>query len=741
MAEPDGILINKETASTQNTTTSSKNTNSLVDLGGDMLNSVKKEAQGVWNSLKSNFSMKSNEQELDFYYEEKSFENKHKDVISGILQDSFNGNLWNAGVSTINLLNTGTKHKAVIDPNIDKDLWNFKYGYLNGEIDLAAVETNGDAFLPNFDDPTILGFSIRLDFDNSPLFSDVLGASEFIQNYSIQHPEMSYCKFYREEFKKEIKEILEAPETTENYKLNGVNNYYLSSIKGLNKLDNKFVKYAEKEEEHENLELVLVEDIRMKVNKIAFLYKNLTWSYNMGKKLIPENLLRFDMYIKVSDIRKLTTDESIDSHFSRIVYEIKDCEFLFNDSMNPETLTLGGIGKTPNNEYADLTLKIKYRKVNRIYYSGMYDKNKAYIISDKFFKPNNESAMKDLEEMKFSPKNTINRKHTNNYITVEESLEAKLDRMKTEGIFKTDDDDTALNRYIKTLGNKVVKQGASIVDEGVNSVKNSLNSVNTDSLKNNINPGIVEFLTGEVAKKTSLGNLNFGNTQINPLRDSNKHPKDNSSNNLKDIKLHPDTNFTMNMGNNNLHPNPNFSMVNPNEDLHPDSNFKIENPNEDLHPNQDSKINIDDLNLHPNPNFKMENPNEDLHPIVNSVIGIADLNLHPKPNIKNETLDENLHNIVENIIDNPSENLNNGLKYKTETLDENVHNVVENIIVQPNENLNGVSEPIISPQENLNTGLNQIIEEPNEILHDKFTEFIKKPSENGLLDILDKKDK
>jgi hypothetical protein len=46
---------------------------------------------------------------------------------------------------------------------------------------------------------------------------------------------------------------------------------------------------------------------------LTYLYNNLTYSYENGRELIPENLLKFNMYIKISEIRNFTSTEKFNS--------------------------------------------------------------------------------------------------------------------------------------------------------------------------------------------------------------------------------------------------------------------------------------------------------------------------------------------------------------------------------------------------------------------------------------------
>jgi len=776
----------------------------LVDLGNDTVTSIEDEAIGIGESFIDRFKPKSlrrnGDGDDDFIIEEVSIANRHKDAISSILSDTFNGNLFDAGISALNLVNFGTKWKVVKDQYTDKNTYSFRYLHYysklstnpNNTIDGFSDEDDNDSsvnryidLLESIEDPTVLGFSLRIDYDNSPLFASKQGnltpsdieeidtysdeddnnftnkqiqqiqqinekppknsALEFIERYKDEYCELVMCEEYLEEFTESVKKIFEAPETligdNPSYRNPAHKNHYINQIKGLDKLDNYFVEYDEENSKHEALEFELGEDVRMYTNKMKFLYKNLTWSYNMGKKLIPENKLRFNLYIKVSDIRQFTSKynkEIVEDKYSRVIYELKDCEFLFDESINPTSLRVGGFS-SPNNEYATLNLKIKYRKVNRIFYSHMFanDNNSAsdMYIGDKFYKPHNDKSYTDnykdeLENWKFAPDYTKQRTDKDNNIPVKQSLSERLDRLKNQGLFDEDDNDTALNRFAKGIGNEAVKSGASLVDENLQKIKNGFNDqqngVNVDirnidnaiadskfgnflesnGINNNLVGSVRDFITGNVGKKTTdLGDL---------------HPNGVPNKERTIEKRHKESNKEIDIPNEDVHPDGNKIIPSPNIDLHDELNQKIENPNEDLHDELNKKIEIDEIDLHPELNQKIENPNEDLHPELNEGIENPNEDLHPELNEGIENPNEDLHPELNEDITIPNEDLHPELNEKIINPNEDLHPELNEDIDNPNEDLHPDSDKTINiPNIDLHDEKNNSIENPNEDLHDE----------------------
>lgn len=811
--------------------------------GGGLLSDLKKDVidfgASVVKSTKDRFTLKGDRQKIEdsieFNTREVSIANRHVDAITAILNNTFNGNLFDAGVNTLNLLNFGTKWKISYTQDVDKNIYPYKYIYYYGSNNNSNVENNqvteGDInknpdniFLETIEDPTILGFTLKIDFNTSPLFKGVVETStqtpknnpkisfnnevtegdedsltknfspsgikgqsvnqkkmnenigirnsalEFISKYKDQHPEMNYATAYLLEFSKICTKIFVSPESEKDYNKVKYKNSYIYEIKGLDKLDNPFVEYDSENNLKEVLELTLGEDIRMYVNRLAFLYRNLTWSYNMGKKLIPENRLRFNIYIKVSDIRNFTTNDKNENYkyavrngYSRVIYELKDCEFFFDKSILPESLSMGGF-ESVNDKFADLKLKIKYRKVNRIFYSEFFSNNfSPFIIGDKFYTPNTKNTFKDLESMKFSPADTLKRNETDNNIPVVESLNSKFDRLKNKGLFNEDDNDTALGRFVKSVGNKAIKAGSTIIDDKVQAVKGEINDFGRNLFNNNLSSKVRDLLKEKIQiKSKELGrSLHFNTSKqfsnINEVVDY-------SSVNSIDVKtpledLHPNTLNIIKVPKEDVHPNIKKPILNPNEDLHINKDFKIISPKEDLHLDIDNKILIPNEDMHPNFNNLINNPNSDLHPDIDNVIKSPLEDLHPNTEllISNPKEDlhqkiefgiynpnENLHGNIENIVNFPKENLHNTNNEKIVSPDEILHNNINNLIKIPIQNSNVVNNVINNPDEILHDvkkskiespsqiidDVNFVVHAPNENVHDKTKSKIESPNEN-----------
>lgn len=235
----------------------------------------------------------------------------------------------------------------------------------------------------NIEDPTLLGFTIELDdSNNSPLFADIntpYSAAKFIDVYK-NMPEIASRKEILEEFQKNIKMFFKSQNSSQtNAKdLPYVKSHYINGISSMGNLAKKIVDYPE-----DTLTFNLYEDVTMHSQYLAQLYNNLAYSYRNQKTLIPEDLLRFNMNIKVSEIRNFKTvakkilDSSpeeqkkyvVNVNSSQLVYKLYGCNFIFFDSINHgESMTQAGLGAS-RTENKDLELKLKYKAVNRFFKS------------------------------------------------------------------------------------------------------------------------------------------------------------------------------------------------------------------------------------------------------------------------------------------------------------------------------------------------------------------------------------
>ena len=224
----------------------------------------------------------------------------------------------------------------------------------------------------DYEDPTYLGFTIEID-ENSALFNEVL---PFLEKHSSTRAELNARIPLYDEFKSKIVQIFKSQESVEEptQKSIYIKQHYINSISGFDNLTKKFNKWRE-----DKLTVELHEDITMFSTYISHLYNNLTYSYENGRLMIPENLLKFNLKIKISEIRNLTsiaklnsndlTDQKIvdglKNNVTCLVYTLYDCEFdFFNSKPMEDIITQAGIDASfPGHSIT--TFDIYFKSVSR----------------------------------------------------------------------------------------------------------------------------------------------------------------------------------------------------------------------------------------------------------------------------------------------------------------------------------------------------------------------------------------
>lgn len=246
-----------------------------------------------------------------------------------------------------------------------------------------------------YEDPTYLGFTIEID-ENSALFKQVLPFlekhSELLGGEKNKNNEMLARIPVYNDFKNKIVSIFKSQESVEDPtkdKPRFIKQHYINSITGFNLLTKKFNKWRD-----DKLTIELYEDITMYSTYIAYLYNNLIYSYENGRALIPENLLKFNLKIKISEIRNLTsiaklqsTDpiekrivDGLKNNITCIVYTLYDCEFDFFGAQPIENIiTQAGIDATTVKE-SIIGFDIYFKSVARNIFNPLV--NNALALDD-----------------------------------------------------------------------------------------------------------------------------------------------------------------------------------------------------------------------------------------------------------------------------------------------------------------------------------------------------------------------
>lgn len=284
----------------------------------------------------------------------------------------------------------------------------FKHGLqvLDGQTGNLG-SSNGTPF--ENQDPVIYGFEIIIDDISSPLLNGSI--DDFLNNYSGISEIASRRPIY-EDFKKQFSKFFKTKGTlterdTGNASISksrqgnepevqsgqgiGIRQpgkaaymaYYLKKIGGLQNLIEKntpsnksfLVDYNK-----DVITLDFLEDTSLSIGTLSHLYKLLYWSKPNGKGLIPENLLRFNCDIVISEIRNFKRVkkalnsvqdfdkpqlEIVKDNVSRHIYSLRECQFYFNNTPHPNEIDMTQAPSVYDNFTVQFDYKYSSNKLER----------------------------------------------------------------------------------------------------------------------------------------------------------------------------------------------------------------------------------------------------------------------------------------------------------------------------------------------------------------------------------------
>ena len=298
----------------------------------------------------------------------------------------------------------------------DPSIRNTRLNMFNNTADYSPV----DGSLSNLtarEDPVMFGFDIVIRTEESPLFSHTLSDSvqNFFQSDSVTgNAEMlsripvweNFKKHFFQFFRDNLENRTYTQSPNEDNPSNSRFYYYLKKVGGLDSLvENNngdtvksFIDYGK-----DRITLEFSEDVTLRVGRMAQLYKTLYWSRLSGKTMIPENLLRFDCDIIISEVRNFarvkkiinqtsnggdkqsvsSTDlQILRDNVNRYVYTLYECQLFFDKMPHPAEISLGDApvdftGYTVGFNYKYSTLRVdNFNPVTNMYVplnNGTYD--------------------------------------------------------------------------------------------------------------------------------------------------------------------------------------------------------------------------------------------------------------------------------------------------------------------------------------------------------------------------------
>ena len=265
---------------------------------------------------------------------------------------------------------------------------------LNGSTNLRADSFQGTPF--ENEDPVIFGFEIVMDDISSPLLNG--SVLDFLRNYRTVSEIASRLPVY-EDFKEQFVKLFKTKATVDigsdlpgedpsgiskmrqgdpdsniqgkNLSMSGkkaYRSYYLKSVEGLHNLierNTPETKTFLNDYNKDKITLSFTEDVTLTLGTLAHLYKLLYWSKPNGKTIVPENLLRFNCDIIISEVRNYKrVIKAIDSgdlevvkdNLSRHVYSLKECQFYFDKPAHDDKVDLSNI-----KVYDDFQVQFDYK--------------------------------------------------------------------------------------------------------------------------------------------------------------------------------------------------------------------------------------------------------------------------------------------------------------------------------------------------------------------------------------------
>lgn len=276
------------------------------------------------------------------------------------------------------------------------------------------------------EDPISFGYDVIINYDTSPFFNGSIENfcdADFVAGIT----EIQTRKNLIEEFKKQFFKFfkVDTPSTVgaEKYSVNNrtpqkVRTYYIRKIVGLDKLSEtinsdsplQFTNYGK-----DYLSLTLYEDVTLNMGYLATLYRMLSWSRLHGKNMFPENLLRFDMNIVVTEARRFDRSDENGNQYadviSRYVYQLYECQMFFERLTHEDTIDMT---KLDLSEGFDIKINYKYATLK-------FEWLKNYDFSNKQISELNNSI---ILNNRYSNLNTTPSDETNNAVISDNNITA-----------------------------------------------------------------------------------------------------------------------------------------------------------------------------------------------------------------------------------------------------------------------------------------------------------------------------
>lgn len=342
------------------------------------------------------------------------------------------------------------------------------------------------------EDPVIFGFEIIIDSIRSPLLNGEL--DYFLETIGVSNDELTSRKEISSSFKNEMSKFFKFNLETPSEDIFGMTTrkrHYIKSIDGLENLIESnsssklksFVDYKQ-----DVLKIQFYEDINLSTGSLSALYKLLYWSKIRGKGVVPENLLRFDCEIIVSELRNISrvrkaansgvgsqyAMEVLKENLSRYVYSVYECQLFFSKMSHSGDITLESLSTQPN-----VQIEMNYKFSNMRFERFNLNDSVYRSINDRRVDPSNIDPTDENSNIENTEGSIQISKTAKTPIRIRPIVDGLA--AFSEGELGTDD-----NEFISTItfARKNFKRRAldKIKDALINSSKNLANSLKKAAL-------------------------------------------------------------------------------------------------------------------------------------------------------------------------------------------------------------------------------------------------------------------
>lgn len=386
-------------------------------------------------------------------------------------------------------------------------------------------------------DPVVYGFEVIVDSVSSPLLNGAV--EDFIKQFSaiseIQSRE-PIIKEFKQQFVKMFKtnyavrgitqsetrqssivnnasalsKYANSPSQKNKFRpgKNAYMSYYMQKISGLSKLVESNTSASKKylaEYRKDLITLSFLEDVSATMGTLSHLYKLLYWSKPNGKGLVPENLLRFNCDIIVSECRNFNrVREAADSgnleiikdNVSRYIYSLKECQLFFDKMPHDDSIDMAAIKPFDLHEvsfdYKYSTLKFERWMPDRARFGNYVGYNdgsiwrrystngtelpKFYTNGDianrRYANSLNQQGVKDAEILKKVGPYVENKKEIINFVSSSTQSAPGITQIKAESMGKKLAKKVA-NFAISEINNQINLR-KRLLNDTINKIKNTL---------------------------------------------------------------------------------------------------------------------------------------------------------------------------------------------------------------------------------------------------------------------------